>query len=269
MTQEQRRRPSPYKRTSTRAERNRPVLIPKDQLVNDRPTEETVPTEEAPLATAETSTSEVQAEPVTETPAERPARRKLPNFFSTVGTKDQSQEETAKEARDARIARATKGKKIATNETVEEPKAAAPAPRPRQATGATRPAGAFKMRYIFGMVIYLLVAQVAGIYITGYLKSAGLDRVLTTINLFGGQLVISVSTVIFLAILVGLLFVLARFDLIPRSFASAGGGSRQTTTSRSEPGERVIPPTIRPGVKGEDDSLYEQYRKRQRRERKR
>jgi hypothetical protein len=263
MTQEPRRKPSPYKRTPIRSERNRPVLISKEQIVDEQTVAETTP------ETANTSIDEISSESVAETPIAKPARRKLPNFFSTVGTSEQSQEESAKEIRDARISRATKGKKITPSESEEEKKSTAPAPRPRQVSNTTRP-NTFKMRYIFGMVIYLLVAQVAGIYVTQYLKSSGLDQVLTTLNLFGGKLVISTSTIIFLVILVGLLFILARFDMIPRSFVSASGGSRgkTTTTSRSEPGERVIPPTIRPGIKGDHDSLYEDYRKRQRRERK-
>ncbi len=94
---------------------------------------------------------------------------------------------------------------------------------------------------------------------------------MTQFNLFGGTLHVTTSTVVFLASLVIILVLLARFDLIPRSLGAATNAQRSTGQAQTKSngtttqGERIIPPTVRQGVKGSDDTLYQQYRTSQRR----
>ena len=60
---------------------------------------------------------------------------------------------------------------------------------------------------------------------TSFFQANHLDSVLTQFNLFGGLIVIRTSTVAFLATLVIILVVLARLDLIPRSFSALSGST--------------------------------------------
>ena len=82
-----------------------------------------------------------------------------------------------------------------------------------------------------------------------------LDFVLTQFTLFGSKIVISTSTLVFLATLVIILVALARFDLIPRNFSAIMGGQQNTRGSASgsssknqgsTEGSRNIPPTQSP-----------------------
>jgi hypothetical protein len=145
-----------------------------------------------------------------------------------------------------------------------------------KASTPARPASGFKTRYLIGMGLYLLCANFIGIFETQFFRSNHLDSVLTQFNLFGGTIVISTSTLVFLATLIIILVLLARFDLIPRNFAAMAGQARQTPSSQanrrdSDSSENVrnTPPTMKQGVKGADDDLYQEYRANQRREKKR
>ncbi len=207
-------------------------------------------------------------------PTEQPVRR-LPRFFSNV---KKSEEDTAqKEAKEAevvqaRLARATRGKanvEVPTTKAVPVENKKASATTPAKASPAkAKPQGFFKTRYIIGMGIYLLAADFLGLYEQKLLVYLGLEKQLTKLNLFGGTLSVTTSTIVFLSSLIIILVLLARFDLIPRSL---GGASRSRTTAgqsqtrnTTTQGERVMPPTIRQGVQGADDSLYQQYRSNQR-----
>ena len=121
------------------------------------------------------------------------------------------------------------------------------------------------MRYIFGMLAYLLVADLIGTFETSYLTANHLNYELIKL----GSFPVTLSTVLFLVTLIVVLIVLARFDLIPRNLAGFGGQqpARKTgqTRSTSEPGgTRTPPPTMKQGVKGADDDLYQEYREQQR-----
>src|SRR5205807_4345416 len=145
----------------------------------------------------------------------------------------------------------------------------------------SRPNSIFKTRYLIGMGIYLLAANFIGAFETNILRANNLDVRLTQFNLFGGTIVISTSTLVFLATLVIILVALARFDLIPRNFSAMMGGSssqqnRRGTGSGSSgrnqgptEGIRNSPPSMKQGVKGADDELYQEYRSNQRRAKKR
>ena len=98
MTQEPGSRPSTTHRRSTRAGRNRPVLVTSTENEgNGAVIEEKTPT-------LEESLSEVEAQ----NPSVAPARRGLPSFFSTVGKKTEASPEI--DTVQARLARATRGK---------------------------------------------------------------------------------------------------------------------------------------------------------------
>ena len=263
-------------RRSARSQRNKPVLVaPSDTASENVEAEHTTST-----ATITEPKPLVVPTPV---PSEKPAR-KLPGFFSTV--KKNEEDTSTKEAKEAevaqaRLARATRGKAPveaigtvpakASKSSVVESKSTASTP----AAKSTKPPSLFKTRYIIGMGIYLIAADFLGLYEQRLLTSLGLEKHLTSFNLFGGVLPVNTSTIVFLASLAIILVLLARFDLIPRSLGGATAAQRRAgqtstkTTDSTTPGERVIPPTVRQGVKGADDSLYQQYRTSQRRQKKR
>jgi hypothetical protein len=252
----------------TRSQRNRPVLV----TDNENTTEEQVTPEAEPVE-----------EVVTTTPKPAPAKRsgpRLPNFFSTIEKKENKEAEGKSDVVQARLARATRGKastntgKAAavtkeagdTSSTQKEEKATASGNRP-----ATRPNQTFKTRYILGIAIYLFAANFIGTGITLLLNQMHADAVLLPpFDLFGGKIIIKTSTVLFLALLIIILVLLARFDLIPRSLSPAGAANNRSGSSKSsDSGPKQPPVAVRQGVKGEDDHLYQEYRLSQRRTKKR
>jgi len=224
--------------------------------------------------TLEESLAEVQAQ----NPAVAPSKRRLPNFFSTVGKRAPTPASQETDAAQARLARAPRGKgSPARSSTSSEQKSEVTREKePARTTQPARPTSAFKTRYLIGMGIYLLGANFIGVFVTSFFQSNHLDSILTTFNLFGSAIVVRTSTLAYLATLVILLVLLARFDLIPRNFSamtgqssqsSRRGGSSNTNRSSSE-NARNAPPTMKQGVKGADDDLYQEYRSNQRRRKK-
>lgn len=267
MTQEPGRRPSSTHRRSTRGGRNRPLLVTSTENEgNEQVAEDAAPTLEESLTEVQT-----QNAPVT------PSRRRLPNFFSTVGKSVRTEESRETDAAQARLARATRGKVSPTRAT-SEGEQKSEVKKEKETVRAATPArpSAFKTRYLIGMAVYLLGANFIGSYETIFFQSNHLDSILAKFNLFGGLVIIRTSTLAFLATLVILLVVLARFDLIPRSFSAMGGqtpsqsGRRGSSSSnqRTSDNGRNDPPGMKQGVKGADDDLYQEYRLNQRRERK-
>lgn len=264
MTQEQ-----SHRRRSARADRNRPVLVP-----SSRETES-----ETTLAEPAFEQIETVEESVEETAPAPTKTRRLPGFFSTIGKKP-AEETLEVDVAQARLARATrktglgsgaaKAAEVSTTPKKQEKQEAKATPA---RTAATRPGG-FKTRYLLGMVIYLLGANFIGVFETEFMTANHLNYMLTSFNLFGGTVVISTSTIVFLATLILLLLVLAKFDLIPRSLSALAGqpeparrGAGQSNNkSKSASQEQVAktPPAMRQGVKGADDDLYEDYRATQR-----
>jgi len=266
-------------RRTARSQRNKPVLV--TSLNNDIENAEV----EHTVSTATLSEPKPLVVPTPE-PLEKPAR-KLPSFFSTVKKSEQDtapKETKEAEVAQARLARATRGKAPieaigtvpakASKSPVVESKSTASTPATKPTT--TKPPSLFKTRYIIGMGIYLIAADFLGLYEQRFLQYLGLEKELTRFNLFGGILKVNTSTILFLASLVIILVLLARFDLIPRSLGGTTAAQRRASQSQTKnsnttttPGERVIPPTVRQGVKGSDDTLYQQYRTSQRRQKKR
>lgn len=252
----------------SRAHRNRPMLVTSTSHDTD--------TTEQSISETVSSKEPVQELAFVEenVPAARP--RILPKFFSSVG----KSEVTTEKQEAARLARATRHKATTTTSAPakEKPKASPAPARPASRASVTqRPAarpGGFKTRYLMGMVLYLVIADVLGVVIQNYMKANNLDGLLFTL----GPITVLRSTLLFLILLVVILVLLARFDLIPRSLGSmmnqpaSQGRAGQTQRSSSE-NVKTPPPTMKQGVKGDDDDLYQEYRENQRylqrRERKR
>ena len=265
-------------RRTARSQRNKPVLV-----TNTNNDIENSENENSAVGTATIAEPKPLIVPIAE-PVEKPAR-KLPGFFSTV-KKDEletaSKETKVAEVVQARLARATRGKApVEAIGTVPAKAGKSPSVESKGTAStsttkpATKPQGLFKTRYIIGMGVYLIAADFLGLYEQRFLQYLGLEKELTQFNLFGSTLHVNTSTIVFLASLVIILVLLARFDLIPRSLGGASAAQRRANqaqtknTGTATPGERVIPPTVRQGVKGSDDTLYQQYRTSQRRQKKR
>ena len=98
-----------------------------------------------------------------------------------------------------------------------------------------------------------------------FLVNNHLERTLFSI----GSFAVTTSTAFYLLTLILLLVILARFDLIPRSLGAMSG---QPTNQPGKPGPsssesgntKTSPPTMKQGVKGADDDLYQEYREQQR-----
>lgn len=202
---------------------------------------------------------------VAETP--KAPRRRMPAFFTNIGAA--SKETAQADPNAARMARALRNKSTEraseATATTKKPAAAAKA-----SSVPNRPPSRFKMRYLWGMMIYVLIAEYLGTFVTGYMQANHLDSLLFQVSTPLGPLKFLTSTLVFLALLVVILIVMARFDLIPRSLGamagsppprgSAAGSSKQAPSFET----RALQPTMKQGVKGSDDDLYQEYRANQR-----
>jgi hypothetical protein len=264
-------------RRPARTQRNRPVLVTEQENeLSKQPVQELSPIGETVIP---------ETEPAVE--ATRPKGRRLPAFFSTVAkrdTEESNQTDDAAQARIARAARSKAGAPVEKSKTSEQKETSPTQEAPRGPGGllgallggsGTRPGASptgFKTRYLIGIGIYLVAANFVGLFETRFLQSIGAERELTRFNLFGGLIIVRSSTLLFLATLIIILVLLARFDLIPRNLGAAGGASanrsRQSNTSSQE-GERRVQPSMKQGVSGADDDLYREYRSNQKRDKKR
>jgi hypothetical protein len=276
MTQDSDRQLSSSTKRSARAGRNRPVLVTSQDGEGNELTgiEESTPT-------LEESVAEVEAQ----NPPVASPRRRMPAFFSTIGKRSQTEEESQEvDPAQARIARATRSKtttsKASSEDNVKQKPEVKKEAASSRSTAASRPNSIFKTRYLIGMGLYLLAANFIGAIVTNLMRAYHLDAILTEFNLFGSKIIISTSTLVFLATLVIILIALARLDLIPRNISALMGGStsqqnRRGSSSGSSSrnqgtteGGRNIPPSMKQGVKGADDDLYQEYRSNQRRAKK-
>lgn len=266
MTQEYNRRPT---RRAARTWRKRPELVTPASMEEMK--DDSAALDDSP--TLEESQQELEATAAT------PRKRKLANFFSTVGKSDKTPEAQETEAAQARLARATrsKGSTAVKNDSNSEDKEDRVAPKASTPTRATpaRPPSPFKTKYLLGFVIYLFGAQFLGVYERQFMVANHLeDPNHPAFHL--GPLAFGPSTVLYLATLILLLILLARLDLIPRSLGAlmgqqSGQQGKKSTSNNQNTSEsaRTQPPTMRQGVKGADDDLYQEYRTNQRRTRKR
>jgi hypothetical protein len=285
MTQGPGNRSNSNHRRANRGGRAKPTLV---TTTTNEDSNNTLPGQDGDALLAESDVAVEDQDTMLAPPEPAPApasSRKLPRFFSTVGRSGKTQEVSEEEAAQARLARATRGKAAtkaaasaaSSDAMVPAEKAAATketAPARSRANAPARPASPFKTKYIIGMVVYLLGAQLIGTFERNFFVSNHMDATLTSFNLFGLPFVISASTLAFLATLIILLVVLAKFDFLPRSLSALGGqpaSRRGTTTASQRNGNdmmRTPPPTMKQGISGEDDDLYREYRSNQRRTRK-
>lgn len=250
-------KPTSYKRAH-RA--NRPVLITEqDGAGLDAPTQQAI--EEA-----------MQPEvPVALETAQPTERKRKPGFFLNIGKSEKATDQPEADPQAARMARAMRGKGAESSqekEPVKEKKAAATTSTSRAGAAPARPRSGFKMRYILGMMAYLLIADFLGVWITNWMVANKLDALVFTLGPFRAER----STLIFLALLIIILVVMAKLDLIPRSLGSAMAGGSSATRKNPAPVKaakstfetKAPQPTVKQGVKGEHDELYQEYRDNQR-----
>lgn len=202
-----------------------------------------------------------------EVAADRPPERKRrPGFFASIGKtpKDASIQADPQAARMARAMRKP-GESATERERGKEKKSAVTSSAARPA----RPRSGIKMRYIMGMMGYLLIADFLGVWIMNWMVANKLEGVIFTIGSFR----VTRSTLIFLALLVVVLIVMARLDLIPRSLRAMSEPSTPRGTTATTRGSKAPVstfetnadrPTMKQGVKGEHDDLYQEYRANQR-----
>jgi len=215
------------------------------------------------------------AQPATIDSLEKKSR---PKFFSTIGKKEETSETVIADPAAARILRAIRGKGASTAKPGEkkqpqgENKMAVKAVAPAKSTGA-RPAaqparrGGFKPKHLIGIMVYLIIADLAGVWEQQLLRNSGVEtpnHPMFTI----GPVAVYPSTLLFLLTLVVLLIILARFDLVPRSLAPAPTQTRPTSKSqpqaKSNDSDTNAQPGLKQGVKGANDDLYQEYRQNQR-----
>lgn len=237
----------------------RPTLVTQqEQVMLDEPTAQAI--EEA-----------LQPEvPVAEEAPVVAPKKRMPGFFSNIGKSASSEADP----QTVRMARAMRGKVVDGPKVKEkEIKGTKVSPASNKA-GSTpaRPRSGFKMRYIWGMMAYLLIADFLGVWIQSLMQSHGLDAPVFQWGAFKAER----STLVFLVLLILILIVMARLDFIPSSFKAAMNGSTPTPASRkgSAPAKKKTTsatfetkreqPTIKQGESGQDDDLYREYRENQR-----
>ena len=223
-TQEVQQEKTAQNKRSKNSSKNRPVLVtaPSEGATRDESTE------------VASETVQPVEEVVTPAAVENTQPRRFPKFFSSVGKSDKTATSEVDQA-SARMARATRNASTtsANNSAAKESKPApsqsstnkaAPKPAPK---AQPRPGG-FKTKYLYGMIIYVVVAMFVGQYERAFLVSNHLDKVLFQ----SGSFAVTTSTALYLLTLIILLVILARFDLIPRSLgAMSGQSSSQSSKS--------------------------------------
>ncbi len=215
-------------RRTARSQRNRPTLVTPGSEQQEQPIQD-VPAAAEPVAVVEPPPT---------------LKRRLPNFFSTVGKSEQEATPNESDVAKARMARATRGKTPAqTKKSVAETPIAKATPS-KSATAAARPAAQrppslFKPRYILGMVIYLVAANFLGAFERNALVSIGAERTLTKLNLFGLPLTVTTSGLAFIATLIIILVALAKLDLLPTSINAMTGGT--PPPKKRPPASRAVP----------------------------
>lgn len=248
--------PGTSKKVRARNQRTRPRLV-------------TEPTEGPETATLAPDTEKLAVDiPEISSAAEpvaAPKPRRLPGFFSTIGKNDQENKAKEVDVAQARLARATRGKVTQSEKAASAKQTETKTTRAATSKAPARPTSTFKTRYILGMAIYLLGASYIGGLEQAFLTNAGLERLLTTLNLFGASIPIKVSTLLFLATLVIVLVILAKLDLIPRSLTGMSNTPAPTPAAKPRTKAREqAPPAVTSG-----DKLYQEYKASQRREKKR
>jgi hypothetical protein len=266
-TQDAQQEKATQNKRSKSTAKNRPVLVTSsnDLTVKDQSDEET------------SDSTQLVEEVAPETTIEETRTRRFPKFFASVGKKENDGAVEADQAA-ARIARATRNSGVSTtsnrtaiDSTPKQSQSNTSRVSTNKATPKAVPAKAassrsgFKTKYLYGMIIYVIVAMFVGQYERAFLISNHLDKTLFQI----GSFAVTTSTALYLLTLIILLVVLARFDLIPRSLGAMSGQStsqsnRSSQSSSVSDTSKGSQSTMKQGVKGADDDLYQEYREQQR-----
>ena len=257
----------------SRTSRHQPVLV----IGNEATTENIAPTTEnlaydiVPSIDQTIDQTEAVVAPVTT--SRNPLR--LPTFFSKVDhTKEDSSTHTDEvvEARMARAKKSLNGKAttVTTAETVETENTQPVAKAKVVPTTPAKPR-LFKSRHILGMVAYLFGAEFLLPAEANFIISSHLEKNLYKIP--GINLQVTTSLLANIVTLVVCLYLLVAFDLLPNgkqlsaNQVAQKSRARTSTTNSSSPAARTPQPTVRQGVKGESDDLYQNYRINQRKRR--
>jgi hypothetical protein len=271
----------PTARKSRRAsQRNRPVLVSSTSQGTQEIQENQIETLEP-----ETSNTPIHTEPLaekntrTETPevttnAKRSLR--LPGFFSKVEKTVEEPAISEEEVVNARLARAKKTfpkteVKPAADETREHDEK--PARGTNRTAATARPNRLFKTRHFIGMLMYLFGAEILLPLEANLFQQLGIEQTLTKFTFFV-PITITTSVLLNMVTLVVFLLVLVKFDLLPstisgKTAATTRAQQQKRARDQQAAAERAPQPTVRQGVKGEHDDLYQAYRSNQRRDKKR
>ena len=275
----------PTARKSRRAsQRNRPVLVSSSAQGMQDPQE----FQESQAETLEPETSSntlIHTEPLAEEAdiAEKPAAStntkrslRLPGFFSKVEKTVEEPAVSQEEVVNARLARAKKTfPKTEAASAVEENKEQAEKPvRGTNRTAATAsPNRLFKTRHFIGMLAYLFGAEIILPLEASLFQQLGIEQTIAKFTFFV-PITLTTSVILNMVTLVVFLLVLVKFDLLPSTLSgknTATARAQQQKRARDQQAtiDRLPQPTIRQGVKGEHDDLYQAYRSNQRRDKKR
>lgn len=251
----------------SRSARNRPVLV----NGVEETTEETPPTTENLALDVTPTATETETVAAPAPPSRNPLH--LPKFFSKVEHNTEEGTTGKDEVVEARMARAKKslsGKAATTTTDATASEDAKPTAKAKPVPATPAKPRLFKTRHIIGIAAYLLGANVLLPFEASYIKGANLNKTLYTI--FNVQ--IDTALVVNIVTLIICLYLLVTFDLLPNGkqlSANQAAQKRGTRTTSSNNSSNTVaktpPPTIRQGVKGESDDLYQSYRTNQRKKR--
>lgn len=251
---------------------NRPVLV--TEQPSAAPIEDPVQPVEEVAPVAQVAPEEQSAATEQQPASKEAAARRGPRFFTSLLRTEKSADQPQADPQTVRLARALRSQGIDTSKEKgkekkaadNEKKTAVGTSKAGASTTPARPKSGFKTKYLMGMMIYLLVTELVGQWLTGYMQANHLD-----VRVFAiGSFEFRSSMLLFLAILIVVLIVLVRLDLIPRSLGAmvgapspknaASAAKAKTPTFESKEDQ----PSIKQGVKGSDDALYREYRENQR-----
>lgn len=266
----------PTARKSRRSsQRNRPVLVSSRSQGTEESQESQVGTLEPEASEERTRTESLTEAEVSTVATPAKARRgpRLPGFFpkveKTVEEPETSQEVVVK-ARLARAKKATSKSEIAPAASEKKESDKKPAGGANRTAAANRPEPLFKTRHLLGMGLYLIGAEFLLPYETTLFRQYKLEQTVGQIPYLNVPL--TTSILLNLATLIVFLVILVKLDLLPTSLASksaAAARAQQKQREQSTSGTKQPQLTMRQGVKGEDDDLYQAYRSNQRKEKKR
>jgi hypothetical protein len=278
--------PTTRKARRAHSQHKRPMLVSSGTQGVQKSQGDQVETSESEISNGTVNTGPlVEASAATETPevaAKAQRSQGLPKFFSKVEKNVEESETSREEVVKARLARAQKttSKAEGTSEVEATPEVKKTKEKDEKAVRATsrtttpaRP-GLFKTRHFIGMLIYLLGAETLIPLEGKFCVQLGIDHPghpLAQFTVFNIPMQIMPSVILNAATLVILLLLLVKFDLFPSTTSARTTATARAQQERREQrtaAEKALPPTVRQGVKGEDDDLYHAYRSNQRREKK-